>query len=73
MGKKKKFGFSDALEIAQGAASVYAAFNSGNSTNLKGAEGGATKAPVGSKALQKAQTTTGQSQLATKYKKDGIA
>lgn len=42
MSKKKKFGFSDALEIAQGAASVYAAFNSGNSTNLKGSEGGKT-------------------------------
>jgi len=40
MGKKKKFGFSDALNIAQGVAGVAAAFQSGNSTNLKGAEGG---------------------------------
>ena len=68
MGKKKKFGFSDVLEIAQGAASVYAAFNSGNSTNLKDSEGGPS-----SKTLKGAQKTTGQSQLATKYKRDGIA
>jgi len=55
MGKKKKFGFSDALEIAQGAADVYAAFNSGNSTNLKGAQGGASK--------PKPKTPGGTSQL----------
>ena len=73
MGKKNKFGFSDVLEIAQGAADVYAAFNAGNSTNLKGAEGGATKAPVGSKALKDAQKFTGQSQLTTQLKKQNIA
>tara|TARA_Y100001938_G_C7946752_1_gene357157 strand:- start:293 stop:502 length:210 start_codon:yes stop_codon:yes gene_type:complete len=62
MGKKKKFGFSDALEIAQGAASVYAAFNSGNSTNLEGSEGGKTP-----KLKAKTSKKIDQSPLAKEY------
>jgi|TARA_B100000035_G_scaffold3222_1_gene2769 hypothetical protein len=62
MGKKKKFGFSDALEIAQGAASVYAAFNSGNSTNLAGSEGGKTP-----KLKAKTSKNIDQSPLAKEY------
>ncbi len=62
MGKKKKFGFSDVLDIAQGAAQVAAAFKSGNSTNLGGAEGG--KSPT-----LKANTSKNvdQSPLAREY------
>lgn len=62
MGKKKKFGFSDVLQIAQGAAEVASAFQTGNSTNLKGAEGG--KSPT---LRAKTSKNIDQSPLAKEY------
>lgn len=62
MAKKKKFGFSDVVNIAKGAADVYVAFNSGNSTNLKNSEGGKTP-----KLKAKTSKNIDQSPLAKEY------
>ena len=78
MGKKKKFGFSDVVELAGHAATLAGyykdaqaaakkSFADGNKTNLKGAEGG--KSPK----TPKSNTGRGSSQLALdeidKYRK----
>lgn len=78
MGKKKKFGLTDALELATHAATMVGhfkdaqavtkkAFEDGNKTNLGGAEGG--KSPK----TPKSKTGRGSSQLALdeidKYRK----
>lgn len=59
---RKKFGWKDALSLGIQAAGVVAdvnsAFKAGNATNLKGAEGGVSKA-----TLRDAQRNTGQSAL----------
>ena len=79
MAKKKKFGWDDVAELAGHAATMVGhykdaqaaakkSFDDGNSTNLKGSEGG-----VSNPALKKAQQQTGNSQLNTYYKKQGIA
>ena len=71
MAKKKKFGLDDVVELAGHAATMVGhfkdaqasakkSFDDGNSTNLKGSEGGASKPKLGMK-------DSGMSSLAREY------
>ena len=67
MGKKKDFGWQDALTLAQSAASAFSAtqtaFKEGNKTNLEAAEGGKSAPKLKAETSQNID----QSPLAKEY------